>query len=134
MSYKNFFLQSYDNITFDGSSIQGFTELGESDLRLGIDWSSFRLTPADIFGAGNLICKECGHQEEIVKFLHGFDNGYSETGTQCQECGRHVSVLEDENTEPNFICQCGGILRRSELLFCSQCRSKKLTYEFRMST
>ena len=24
----------------------------------------------DIFGAGILLCKECGHQEEIVHFLH----------------------------------------------------------------
>ena len=49
---KKFLIKSYDNLTFDGSSIRGFTAQKESDLRLGIDWSAFYWTPADIFGAG----------------------------------------------------------------------------------
>src|SRR4026209_1045248 len=35
---KKFLLGSADNLTFDGSSIRGFTQQAESDLRLGIDW------------------------------------------------------------------------------------------------
>ncbi|MCY3001549.1 MAG: glutamine synthetase, partial [Planctomycetota bacterium] len=35
---KKFLLKSYDNLTFDGSSIRGFSVQAESDLRLGIDW------------------------------------------------------------------------------------------------
>jgi glutamine synthetase len=38
---KKFLLKSWDNLTFDGSSIRGFTAQRESDLRLGIDWASF---------------------------------------------------------------------------------------------
>ena len=38
---KKFLLKSYDNLTFDGSSIRGFTAQRESDLRLGIDWAAF---------------------------------------------------------------------------------------------
>ena len=38
---KKFLLKSYENLTFDGSSIRGFTAQKESDLRLGIDWSAF---------------------------------------------------------------------------------------------
>ena len=38
---KKFLLKSWDNLTFDGSSIRGFTAQRESDLRLGLDWSSF---------------------------------------------------------------------------------------------
>ena len=38
---KKFLVKSYDNLTFDGSSIRGFTAQRESDLRLGIDWSAF---------------------------------------------------------------------------------------------
>src|SRR3989339_2195846 len=39
---KNFVLKSEDNLTFDGSSIHGFTVQKESDLRLTIDWTTFR--------------------------------------------------------------------------------------------
>ena len=52
---KKFLVKSFDNLTFDGSSIRGFTAQRESDLRLGLDWSAFYWTPADIFGAGKVI-------------------------------------------------------------------------------
>src|SRR3974390_3591325 len=38
---KKFLLKSWDNLTFDGSSIRGFTAQKESDRGLGIDWSAF---------------------------------------------------------------------------------------------
>src|SRR3989338_10217401 len=37
---KKFLLESLSNLTFDGSSIRGFSAQHESDLRLEIDWSS----------------------------------------------------------------------------------------------
>src|ERR1700694_5314079 len=52
---KKFLVKSYDNLTFDGSSIRGFTPQRESDLRLAIDWSAFYWAPADIFGAGKVM-------------------------------------------------------------------------------
>ncbi|HEY4354177.1 MAG TPA: glutamine synthetase family protein [Acidobacteriaceae bacterium] len=52
---KKFLVNSYDNLTFDGSSIRGFTAQRESDLRLGLDWSAFYYTPADIFGPGKVL-------------------------------------------------------------------------------
>jgi glutamine synthetase len=52
---KTFFLNSASNLTFDGSSVRGFSELGESDLRLKPEWESMRLVPADVFGAGKVI-------------------------------------------------------------------------------
>jgi glutamine synthetase len=52
---KKFLLKSWDNLTFDGSSIRGFTAQRESDLRLGIDWPSFYWGPADIFGPGKVL-------------------------------------------------------------------------------
>ncbi len=52
---KKFLLKAYENLTFDGSSIRGFTAQKESDLRLGIDWSAFYFAPADIFGAGKVL-------------------------------------------------------------------------------
>ena len=52
---KKFLLGSHENLTFDGSSIRGFTAQKESDLRLGIDWSAFYWVPADVFGNGKVL-------------------------------------------------------------------------------
>jgi glutamine synthetase len=52
---KKFLVNSFDNLTFDGSSIRGFTAQRESDLRLGLDWSAFYWAPADVFGAGKVL-------------------------------------------------------------------------------
>jgi glutamine synthetase len=52
---KKFLVKSYDNLTFDGSSIRGFTAQRESDLRLHMDWSAFYWAPSDIFGPGKVL-------------------------------------------------------------------------------
>ncbi len=52
---KKFLVKSWDNLTFDGSSIRGFTAQRESDLRLYIDWASFYWGPADFFGPGKVL-------------------------------------------------------------------------------
>src|SRR5258708_15806936 len=52
---KKFLLKSVDNLTFDGSSIRGFSQQAESDLRLAIDWPAFYWLPADIFGPGKVL-------------------------------------------------------------------------------
>ncbi|MGA8535596.1 MAG: glutamine synthetase family protein [Candidatus Tumulicola sp.] len=52
---KKFLLNAHDNLTFDGSSIRGFTPQRESDLRLALDWSAFYWGPADIFGPGKVL-------------------------------------------------------------------------------
>jgi glutamine synthetase len=52
---KKFLIKSSDNLTFDGSSIRGFTLQKESDLRLFVDWSAFYWTPSDVFGSGKVL-------------------------------------------------------------------------------
>jgi glutamine synthetase len=52
---KKFLIKSWDNLTFDGSSIRGFTAQRESDLRLAMDWGSFYWAPADVFGSGKVL-------------------------------------------------------------------------------
>lgn len=52
---KKFLLESADNLTFDGSSVKGLSRLAESDLRLGVDWTSFLWLPSDVFGPGKVI-------------------------------------------------------------------------------
>jgi glutamine synthetase len=52
---KKFLVKSWDNLTFDGSSIRGFTAQRESDLRLGVDWGAFYWAPSDFFGSGKVL-------------------------------------------------------------------------------
>ena len=52
---KKFLLKSADNLTFDGSSIRGFSQQAESDLRLAVDWPAFYWLPSDIFGSGKVL-------------------------------------------------------------------------------
>jgi len=52
---KKFLLKSADNLTFDGSSIRGFSRQAESDLRLAIDWPAFYWLPSDVFGPGKVL-------------------------------------------------------------------------------
>jgi glutamine synthetase len=52
---KKFLLKSFDNLTFDGSSIRGFSQQAESDLRLGLDWPATYWLPSDVFGPGKVL-------------------------------------------------------------------------------
>src|ERR1700750_1509771 len=52
---KKFLIKSWDNLTFDGSSIRGFPAQRESDLRLFLDWGSFYWVPEDFFGGGKVL-------------------------------------------------------------------------------
>ncbi|HCC68151.1 TPA: glutamine synthetase [Patescibacteria group bacterium] len=52
---KKYLLNASNNLTFDGSSVKGFSTVNESDLRLKLDWASFYWLPADIFGAGKVL-------------------------------------------------------------------------------
>ena len=52
---KKYLLTSENNLTFDGSSVRGFSSQQESDLRLVIDWSAFYWLPADVFGPGKVL-------------------------------------------------------------------------------
>ncbi len=69
---KKYLLNSFSNLTFDGSSVKGFSELRESDLRLDIDWSSIRWVPADIFGSGKVIIFANALQEDRTPYESDF--------------------------------------------------------------
>jgi len=51
---KDFLLKSHDNLTFDGSSIRGFTAQHESDLKITLDWQAAYMLPFEVFGDGKL--------------------------------------------------------------------------------
>lgn len=50
-----FLIKNHDALSFDGSSVRGFSQQSESDLRLCVDWSAFYILPADIFGHGKVL-------------------------------------------------------------------------------
>ncbi|HXM96574.1 MAG TPA: glutamine synthetase family protein [Candidatus Dormibacteraeota bacterium] len=85
---KKFLIKSWDNLTFDGSSIRGFTAQRESDLRLAMDWGAFYWAPADVFGAGKtlvfgeVIDKDgTPYSADIRGLLKGYaDNLYEKKG------------------------------------------------------
>src|SRR5256884_2980464 len=53
---KKFLIKSWDNLTFDGSSIRGFTAQRESDLRLAMDWRSEEHT-SELQSRLHLVCR-----------------------------------------------------------------------------
>ncbi len=69
---KEHFLESSDSLTFDGSSIRGFTHQQSSDLRLVPDWSSLRYTPADVFGSGKVIMFANVHDQDDSPYIGDF--------------------------------------------------------------
>lgn len=69
---KKFFLKSLGNLTFDGSSIRGLSELHESDLRLSVDWTSLTFVPADIFGPGKVIVFANVHSRDFEPYASDF--------------------------------------------------------------
>ena len=82
---KKFLVKSYDNLTFDGSSIRGFTAQRESDLRLHMDWSAFYWAPADYFGPGKVLVfgevidkDGSAYSADIRGVLKGFAQGHFE--------------------------------------------------------
>lgn len=52
---KKYLLRSVSNLTFDGSSVRGFSSQDKSDLFLKLDWSTFMWLPSDVFGPGKVI-------------------------------------------------------------------------------
>jgi glutamine synthetase len=98
---KKFLVKSHDNLTFDGSSIRGFTAQRESDLRLALDWSAFYWTPADVFGSGKVLVfgevidKNGGHYSgDIRGVLKAFAN---------QEFARNGYTLNAANEIEGFL-------------------------------
>jgi glutamine synthetase len=108
---KKFLIKSYDNLTFDGSSIRGFTAQRESDLRLHMDWSAFYWAPADVFGPGKVLV--FGHvidkdgtpyAADIRGVLKGYaDNLYKDKGYTLNAANEIEGFLfKGENAERRF--------------------------------
>lgn len=108
---KKFLLQSFDNLTFDGSSVRGFTQVNASDLRLTPDWGSFRWVPADVFSAGKVICFGLIQDRDGSPYTSDFRGrlkNYLEELRASQGLTANVSVecegflFQGENAERNY--------------------------------
>lgn len=108
---KKFLLGSHDNLTFDGSSVRGLTAVRESDLRLDIDWGSFRWLPSDVFGPGKVIvfAQICDRDGSIYKSdIRGLLKQYSSSLYKKDKTELFAAVeiegflFEGRNVEQNF--------------------------------
>lgn len=108
---KAYLLESCDNLTFDGSSIKGFTAQKTSDLRLSLDWSTFRYLPADIFGHGKVLMFANVQDQEGAPYLGDYRSNLSGLAEQLKKERDMVvnispeiegMILEGENAEQNF--------------------------------
>ena len=98
---KKFLIDSYDNLTFDGSSVRGFTEVMESDLRLVIDWGSFRWLPADIFGPGKVL---------VFGVIRDRDGTAYESDMRARLIDLANELYKQDQTVANVAVECEGFL------------------------
>lgn len=98
---KKFLLRAYDNLTFDGSSIRGFSKVDQSDLRLEPDWGTFRWLPSDVFGPGKVIVFG------LIKDRDGSLYG-SDMRSRLSEYTRELR--ETQGLETNISVECEGFL------------------------
>jgi len=108
---KKFLVKSFDNLTFDGSSIRGFTAQRESDLRLNMDWSSFYWAPSDIFGSGKVLVfsevidKDGGpYSADIRGVLKQYAKGLHESQGYTMNAANEIEgfLFEGKDAERNY--------------------------------
>jgi len=134
---KKFLVKSWDNLTFDGSSIRGFTAQRESDLRLGVDWGAFYYAPADYFGSGKVLVfgevidkdgsPYMGDMRAVLKHFSGEQHkkngltlnaaneieGFLFQGADAERNYSNTGKFEYVNTGGYYHCLPGDPLRRS---------------------
>lgn len=108
---KKFLLKAYDSLTFDGSSVRGFSVVRESDLRLEVDWGSFRWLPSDVFGPGKVIVFGLVRDRDGSSYgsdMRGRLKEYADTLKRKEKYDLNVAVeiegfiFEGLNAEQNF--------------------------------
>ncbi len=93
---KKYFLSSYDNLTFDGSSIHGFSKLRQSDLRLMPDWGTFRFFPSDVFGPGKVLMFAFVNNEDGSPYASDFRSRLKELSDDLKKKHGYVVNMAPE--------------------------------------
>ena len=107
---KTYLLESYENLTFDGSSVHGFSSQNKSDLRLVLDWSTFRWLPADIFGHGKVLLFANVQDQEGTPYIGDYRSNIAILTAELKKKSIRVNVapeiegllVEGENAEQSF--------------------------------
>lgn len=86
----------------------------------------------DLAGMGDYHCLVCAQSGELVSFIHGIDE--SESGFQCQSCGKIHRIKNNCGSEIPNGCSCGGLLSKDKPLFCPTCKSDNVEYHLRYLT
>jgi glutamine synthetase len=97
---KKFLLKSADNLTFDGSSIRGFSRQAESDLRLAIDWPALYWLPADVFGPGKVLVMGEVHDQNDKPYAADMR---ARLKAYCDELAKKETVLNASNEIEGFL-------------------------------
>ncbi len=98
---KKFLLKSHENLTFDGSSIRGFTQVNQSDLRLYPDWGTFRWLPSDLFGPGKVI---------MFAIIRDRDGSLYPSDFRGQLKALTTSLKDQQGIDTNISVECEGFL------------------------
>jgi glutamine synthetase len=98
---KKFLIKNYHNLTFDGSSIRGFTQVEESDLRLKADWGSFRWLPSDVFGPGKVI---------VFGLILGQEGSYYKSDMRASLKSYLADLLAEKQMSAQIAVECEGFL------------------------
>ena len=92
---KKFLLKSPDSLTFDGSSIRGFSRQAESDLRLGVDWAALYWLPSDVFGPGKVLVFGDVRDQEGTPYPGDFRSRLKAFGEELRQKGMVAHVASE---------------------------------------
>jgi glutamine synthetase len=116
---KKFLLKSLDSLTFDGSSIRGFSQVRESDLRLALDWGTFRWLPSDVFGPGKVL---------VFGLIQDRDGSGYHADMRSRLKERVKELYAKDRTICNISVECEGFL--FEGLNAEQCYNSRDGFKF----
>ncbi len=92
---KDFLLKAHDNLTFDGSSIRGFTAQHESDLKIQLDWAATYVLPFEVFGAGKLFIFGEIHDKDGTDYSADIRSLLRNYLAEIRETGYRVNVAAE---------------------------------------
>ena len=98
---KDFLLRSYDNLTFDGSSVNGFANVAHSDLRFEVDWEAIYWLPTTVFGP---------HKVLLFASIRDKNGGLYPADLRSRLKGYLADLSSNKGLSSNVAVECEGFL------------------------